>query len=135
MRVVGLMALIAGHPAGMLDGRHLGEASWLGRVFFVAAPAEVGDVRQLRNVRRGIVRVLRQRSMTRFARYVSVLAGGTRLGFVVMAKNARVLPGERDGPLPGHGQRTRAIVAVLSESLGDNRAAYHQKYGQASQQN
>jgi len=135
MRVVRLMALIAGHAAGMLGRSHLGEASWLGRVLFVATPAEVGDVRQLGNVRRGIVRVLRQGSVTRFARYVSVLAGCARLGFVVMAENAGVLPGECDGPLPDHGKRSRTIMTVLSKSLGDNRATYHQKYGQASQQN
>jgi hypothetical protein len=135
MRVVGLMALVAGHAAGMLGGNDLGKASWLGRVFFVATPAEVGNVGQLRNVRRGIVGMLRQGAMTGFARYVSVLAGCARFGLVVMAENASVLPRVSDGPLPDQPKRTGAIVAVLSKSLGDNRATHHQKYGQAGQQN
>jgi hypothetical protein len=73
--------------------------------------------------------------MTGFARYVSVFAGGARFGLVIMAKNAGVLPGVRDGPLPDQRKRTRAIVAVLSKSFGDNRAAHHQKCGRAGQQN
>jgi len=87
------MALIAGHASGMLDGRYLGEGSWLGRVSFVAAPAEVGDVGQLRNVCRGVVGVLRQGPMTRFARYVSVSSGRACGGFGVMADDAGGLPG------------------------------------------
>jgi hypothetical protein len=129
MRVVRLMALVAGHAAGMLGGHHLGKAWWLGRVFFVAAPAKVGDVGQLRNVRRGIVGVLCQGPMTGFARYVSVFAGGSRFGFVIMADDAGVLAGVSDGPLPDQRKRTGAIVAVLSKIFGDNRAAHHQKYG------
>jgi hypothetical protein len=101
----------------------------------VATPAEVGDVGQLRNVRRGIVGVLRQWPVTGFARHVSVFAGCTRFGLVVMAENAGVLPRVRDGMLPDQAQRTRAVVAVLSKSFGDNRAAYHQKYNQTGQQN
>ena len=118
------MALVAGHAAGMLGGHHLGKGWWLGRVFFVATPAEVGDVGQLRNVRRGIVGVLRQGPMTGFARYVGVFAGGARCGFVIMADDAGVLAGVSDGPLPDQRKRTGAIVAVLSKSFGDNRAAH-----------
>jgi hypothetical protein len=83
----------------------------------------------LRNVRRGIVGVLRQGPMTGFARYVGVFAGGARCGFVIMADDAGVLAGVSDGPLPDQRKRTGAIVAVLSKSFGDNRAAHHQKYG------
>jgi hypothetical protein len=129
------MALIADHAAGMLGGGHLGKGSWLGRVFFVAAPAEAGDVGQLRNVRRGIVGMLRQSAMTGFARYVSVLAGCARFGLVIMAEHAGVLPRVSDGPLPDQGERTGAIVTILSKRFGDNRAAHHQKNGKTGQQN
>jgi len=129
------MALVAGHATGMFGGHHLGEGAWLGRVFFVAAPAEVGDVGQLRNVRRGIVGVLCQGPMTGFARYVSVFAGGACFGFVIMAEYAGVLPGVSDGVLADQRKRTGTIVAVLSEGFGDNRAAHYQKDSQASQQN
>ena len=131
MRVVGLMALVAGHASGMLGGDHLGKVSWLGRVFFVATPAEVGDVGQLRNVCRGIVGVLRQGPMTGLARYVSVFARCPCFGFVIMAENTGVLPGVCDGVLPDQRKGTRAVVAVLPKSFGDNRAAYHQKHRQA----
>ncbi|MGA2273902.1 MAG: hypothetical protein ABSH00_10130 [Bryobacteraceae bacterium] len=129
------MALVAGHAAGMLGGNNLGEVSWLGRVFFVAKPAEVGDVGQFWHVRRGIVRVQRQGSMAGFAGYVSVLAGCPRFAFVTMAENAGVLPGVNDGPLPDQGKRAGPIMAVLSKSFGNNRAAHRQKDGQTGQQN
>jgi len=129
------MALIAGHAAGMLGGNHLGEVARLGRVLFVAAPAEVGDVGQLRNVRRRIVCVLRQGPMTGFAGYVSVFAGGAGCAFVNVADNAGSLPGVSDGMLPDQGKRAGAIVAVLSKRFGDNRAAHHQKCGHTGQQN
>ena len=132
---MGLMALIAGHAAGMVGGNHLGEVARLGRVLFVAAPAEVGDVGQLRNVRRRIVGVLRQWPMTGFAGYVSVFAGSAGCGLVNMADNAGSLPGVGDGMLPDQGKRAGAIVAVLSKGLGDNSAAHHQEDRHAGQQN
>jgi len=135
MRVVGLMALVAEHAAGMLGGHHLGEAAWLGCVFLVAAPAEIGDVGQLRYVRRRIVGVLRQRPVTGFACHVSVLAGCTCFGLIIVAKNTGVLPRVRDGMLPDQCKRTRTKVAVLPKGFGDNRAAHHQEYRQTGQQN
>ena len=135
MRVVGLVALIADHAAGMLDGCHLGKAARLGGVLFVTAPAEVGDIGQLRNVRRGVVRVELERAMARFARYMRMLAGCARSGFGIVAYHAGGLARVCDWPLADQSQRTGAIVAILSEGLGDNRAAHHQEYGQAGQQN
>jgi hypothetical protein len=135
MGAVRLMALIADHAAGMLGCNHLREGPRLGSVLFVAAPAEIGDVGQLGNVPRRVVRMLCQRAMARFAGDVSVLAGCPRLGFGIMTDNAGILPCVRDGPLPHHGQGAGTIVAVLSKGFGDDRAAQYQKGGQASQQN
>ncbi len=125
------MALVAGHAAGMLGGDHLGKVSWLGGVLFMATPAEVGDVGQLRNVGRGIVGVLRQGSMAGLAGDMGMFARGACFGFVVMAEYAGVLPGVGDGVLANQRKRARAVVAVLAKSFGDNRAAYHQKHRQA----
>ena len=92
-----LVAGVAGRAAGVLGGGYLRKALRLGGVLFVAAAAEVGDIGQFGNVRRGIVGVLRQRAMARFAGDVGVFAGGASLGFVVVAHHAGVLPGVGDG--------------------------------------
>jgi hypothetical protein len=112
----------------MLGRNHLRKGVWLGRVFFVTAPAEAGNVGQLRNMRGWVVSVLRQGPVTGFACYVSVLASGARLGFAIMADNAGVLPSVGNLPLANQVKRAGTIVAVLAESLGDDLAAHHQKY-------
>ena len=55
---MGLVAGIADHAAGVLDGGHLREVLGFGGVLLMAAAAEVGDFGQFRNVRRGVVRML-----------------------------------------------------------------------------
>ena len=127
MRIVRLMALVADHASGMLGGCHLGKVPRFGCILFVATPAEIRDVRQLGNVRRGVVGVFRQWAMARFARDVSMLAGCARLRFTIVAENAGVLAGIRDGPLADHSERPRAIVAILPEGFRHNRAAHREE--------
>ena len=74
-------------------------------------------------MRPGIVGVVRQRPMARFARYVGMFTGGTLLAFVVVTKNAGVLSGECDRMLPDQVERAGTVVSILSESFGDDRAA------------
>ncbi len=130
---MGLVAVVASHAARMLDGCHLREAFRLGRVLLMAAAAQVSDVRQFRNMCRGIVRVLRLRTMARFAGYVGVLAAGSGLTFVLVAQNAGILPGERYGVLAYQVERARPVVAKLTESFGDDSASDEEENRQNGQ--
>jgi len=71
----------------------------------------------------GIVGVVRQRSVARFASYVRVFTGGPFFGFVIVTKNAGVLSGECDRMLPDQVERAGTVMSILSESLGDDGAA------------
>ena len=115
-----LMARIASHAARVLGGDHLWKPCGLGRIFFVAPAAEVGDVGQLGDVGGGIFGVLRQRTVASFAGDVRVLAGGAGFGLVIVAQDALVLARVSDGALVDFIQRGGSIVAVLAEGLGDN---------------
>src|ERR1035438_4288271 len=137
MRVVGLMARVTKRAAGMLRGDHLRKVLGLGGVLFVAAPAEIGNIGQGRLMRRRVVGVGmgRLRTVARFAGDMGVLAGGARLGLLVVAHHAGVLAGERDGVLADDVERRCVIVTVLAESLRDQRGADQQKGGESNDQN
>jgi len=132
---MGLVAAVTQHAAGMFDGRHLGEFRGLGRVLFVAAAAQVGDVGQLRNVRNRVLGMLRQRAVASFAGHVGMLAGGAGFAFILMAHQAGVLPGERDGMLADHGQGAGPIMPILAEGFGDDGATDYQKEREPGKQN
>src|ERR1017187_6303157 len=129
-----LMALVAGHAAGVLDGDHLRKSLGLRRVLLVAPDAERGHRGQLRNVRARVVGVFCQWSVTGLAGHVSVFAAGADLAFLVVAQYAGALPGVGHGMLADGSQRARPEMAVLAESLGDHSAANHHKETQAGQQ-
>src|ERR1035438_3864667 len=93
VRVVRLMARIAGHAAGVFGGGHLREVGGLGGVLFVAPAAEVGDIGQLGDVGGGVGGMLGEGTMAGFAGDVGVLAGGAGFGLVIVAHDALVLAG------------------------------------------
>ena len=128
---MGLMAGITGHAAGVFGGRHLGEPLWLGRIFLMTASAQVGNLGQFGNMRRGIFGVLRQWTMAGFASYMGVFAGCSRFGLFVVAEDARILSRERYRMLPDGVQCPRPVVSVLSECFGDNCATDNQEEGEA----
>ncbi len=132
-----LMTGVAERAAGVFGRHYLGEASGFGRVFFVAAPAEVGHVRQLRLVRRRVVRqgVDRLRSMAGFAGDVCVLSRCARFGLVVVAHDALVLPGVGNGAGADPFQGGRVVVPVFAKGFRNERGADHQKDGESGQQN
>src|ERR1035441_1101366 len=74
MRVMGLMTGVTERAAGVLHGDHLRKILGLGGVFFVAPPAEVGDVGQGGLMRRRVVGV-----GVRRLRPVVLLTGKMRL--------------------------------------------------------
>jgi len=129
-----LMTGIAGDVAHMIGGDDLGETLGLGRIFLVAAAAKGGNVRQLGLDRTRIIGVLCLRTVASLAGHVGVPATGARFGFVVMTGHAGILAREGDWPLPDSIERTRAIVTILAESLGDYRLAHQQKHDDSGNQ-
>jgi hypothetical protein len=130
---VGLVAGIAQHTGRVLRGYDLRKSRGLGRILFMAAAAEIGDVRQFGHVGR-ILGVFGERSVAGFASDVGVLAGGADLGLVVVAHHAGVLPGISDRTGTDQLQRAGAGVAVLAEALGDYRGADYQKSAERAEE-
>src|ERR1035438_2383483 len=112
MRIVRLVAGIAGDAAVVFGGHHLRKALGFGGIFFVTAPAEVGHLGQLGNVGAGIVGMLGQGSMAGFAGDVGMFAGGAELGLFVVAQHAGILPGVADGAGADQVERRRPVMAV-----------------------
>jgi len=113
----------------MLGGDHLRKSCGFGGVFFVTAPAEVGDIGKLGLEGAGIVcaRMLGLGTMAGFASDVGVLAGSTGLGLIVMTHDAGILPGVADGMGADQVERARPVVAVLAEILRDDGGPNDQK--------
>jgi len=132
--IVGLMAVVAGHAAGVRGCYHLRKVLRFGGVLLVAAAAQVSDLGQFRNVRRGVVGMLRQWAVAGFAGYMGVFAGGSGFAFFVVTKHTGVLPCEGYRMLADQVERARPVMAILSESLGDNGATDDEKDCQSGQQ-
>jgi len=94
---------------------HLVEALGLGGILFMAAPAKVGDIGQLRYISGGIVSVLGQCSMTRFAGDIGMLAAAMHLALLIVALEALLMPGIGDGTSADRFEGTRPIVSVFPE--------------------
>jgi len=100
----------------------------------MAAAAQVGDIGQFGNVRRRVIRVLRQCAVARFTGHVGVFACGSGLGLVIVTHDAGILPGEGYGVLANQVEGARPVVTILPESLGNDSAADDQKERQSGQQ-
>ena len=104
--IVRLMAVVAGHAAGVFGGRPPGESSWAWPRPVHGSGGTGWRRREFGNVRDGVVGVLRQRTVARFAGYVGVFAGGPGFGFLIVAQHAGILPGEGYGMLADQVERT-----------------------------
>ena len=107
----------------MLVGVDLGEGGRPRDVLLVAHPAEVLHVRQGRLRAARILGVRGERAVTRLAPDVLVLVSGAAFRDVRMAFLARRAPREGDRPRRVVGQRARAVVPVLTETLRDHDGA------------
>ena len=81
-----LVTRVAKHSLRVCDGIDLGKRFWLGSVFFMAAPAEVGDSGELGHIGNGVVSVLGQGAVTGLASNTSMLSPTMRLGFFIVAR-------------------------------------------------
>ena len=112
-----LVAGIAGHAAGVRYGGHLREVLGFGGVFLVAAAAKVGHLGQFGSDGARVVGVFGQWTMAGFASDVGMFAGGAKLGLVVVAHDAGILPGVVDGVGADQVEGARTVVAVFAEVL------------------
>lgn len=113
-----LVANVAKHAIRVRHGNHLREACRFSRIFFVAAPAEIGNVGQFGHIGYGIIRVFGQWPVTSLAPHVRVLSAGMRLGFINvagLALAAASIPNRAGGD---HVERPRAVVPILAKVLG-----------------
>ena len=122
-----LVAGFAGNAAGVLVGVDLREVFGFGGAGSVALDAEDGGVQLGRGDRR-IVGVVGQRTVAGFAIDVGVLAGLLGVEDVRVAGLAALVAGEVDGLGCDLGYGCAAIVAILSERLGDDEVANHEKH-------
>jgi hypothetical protein len=111
----------------MLRRGYLRKVPGLGGIFFMTAPAKIGDIRQLRDVSRGVFGMLCQRTVAGLTSDMGVFARGANLGLVVMAHYTGVLPGIGDRVLANQIERPGAVVAVLAKGFGHHRVAYDEK--------
>ena len=97
--------------------------------------AEGGHVGQCGLEGRGVVGLAcAWRAVAGFAGHVGVFAAGADFALVLVAHDAGVLAGVRDGLLADGLERPGAVVAVLAEVLGHDRAANHQKDADSGQE-
>jgi hypothetical protein len=128
------MATVTEHAAGVLGGGDLGEAGGLGGVLLVAAAAEIGDVGEDGLDGAGIVGVLSEGSVTRFAGDMGVAAGGADLGLIVVAEDARILAGEGDWFGADGVEGAGPVVAVFAETLRHNGGADDHKEAEGGEE-
>ena len=118
----------------MRDRIYLGKALGLGSVFFMAAPAEVGDIGQLGHVGNGIVSVFGQGSVAGFATNTRVLTPVVGLGLFLVAGDALASAGIGHGEGADHVEGARPVVSVFPEVLGHHGGAENQENSHSRQQ-
>jgi len=122
VRVVGLMAGVAEHAAGVFRRMDLWEALRFGGVLFVAAAAETGHIGEF-GLERGRVIGLGMsglRTVAGFARHVGVTPGSADLGLIFVTEDAGVLAGVGDGTRADQVEGGGPVVAVFAEAFRDD---------------
>jgi hypothetical protein len=133
--IVRLMAVLAGHRAGVLGGYHLWKVPGLGRVLLVAAPAQIRHLGQFGDIGSWVTGMLRQGTVTRLARNVCVFSRSARFALILVAEQAGLLPGVGNGPLPDHLEGAWPVVAVFAEVLWNDGAADDEEDPDPGQEN
>src|SRR5579871_493355 len=114
-----LVALIAGHAAGMLRRNHLWEVLGFGGILLVAARTQDLHIGQRRLRGNGVIgmRVFGLRPVAGLAGDMGMFAGGALFGFLVMAQDAFGLAGKRQRLLAIDEQSGGPEMAVLAEGF------------------
>jgi len=127
---MGLMAGIAGDPAGVIRSYDLRESPWLSAVGFMAAGADDGRVQLWRSHRRRIVGMLGQASMASLAGNHHMLALLLLLDDVGMASFAGIVSGKSNGMGCRLCDSSAAVVAVLPKATRHHRNSQNEEYCQ-----
>jgi hypothetical protein len=130
---VRLVTRVAKHSLRVRDGIDLGKPFRLGGVFFVAPPAEIGDVGKLGDVAAFSLHMFGLRAMAGFASYTRMFARLMGLGFGIVAEGALVVPSIGNRRCGNHVQRTRPVVPIFAKVFGDHGGANDEEDNQSSQ--
>jgi hypothetical protein len=122
-----LVTSVAKHALGVRDRLYLGEAGGLGSVFFVAAAAKVGYVRQLGHIGDGVVRMFGQGAVTGLATNSRMLPPAMHLGFIYVASSTLTSAGVGNGQSANHVKRARPVVSVFPKVFGHHGSADKQE--------
>jgi len=128
------MASITEHTLRMRNCFYLGKIPGLGGILFVAAPAQIRDIGQLRHVRNRVFRMLGQRAMAGFATNSGMLSTVMHFGLLVMTHGALTVAGISNGARRYHIERSGAVVSVLPKALGHHGSADYQEKNHSGQQ-
>ena len=129
-----LVTSVTKHALGVRNGFYLGKTFGLGRVFFVAAPAQVGDVGQLGHIGDRVIRMFGQRSVTGLATNSRVLSAAMHLGFILVAGGALASAGIGNWERGNGVERTRRVMSVFPKVLGHHGGAENQENTHCRQQ-
>lgn len=119
----------------MFGGHDLWKVLRLGGVFLMAAPAEIGHIRELGSDRGRIAGVLGQRTVASLARHMRMLPGRPRLGLIVVAHHASLLTGVTDRARAHEIERPRPVMAIFAEVFGDDGGPQDQKKAHGGDEN
>jgi len=131
---VRLVTSVANHALGVRYGIHLGKGFRLGSVFFMAAPAEVGDIGQFGHVGDGVVHMFGQGAVACLTMYTRMLTCVMHLGFLVVADRALASASIGNGERGDHVKRTRPVVSVFSKVFGYHNGPDNQEDNHSRQQ-
>ena len=127
------MAGVAGNASGMIGGDNLRESFWLGAVCLVAARADDGRIRKLGLRGRGIIGMPALCAVAGFARNVGVPVELLLADDVGVARFAGLVTGEGRGAGGDLSDGVAAVMTVLAEAFGNDRAAQDNEQQQRQQ--
>ncbi len=128
-----LMTSVAKHSLRVRNGIDLRKPFRFGSVLFMAAAAEVGDVRQLGNIAAFSLDMLGLGTVAGLAGHSRVLSRVMNFGFGLVAESALASARIDDRRGGNHVQSSRPVMSVFTEVLGNHGGANDQEDNQSSQ--
>ena len=122
-------------PPGVFLSVYLRKALGLGNIFGVTTNAKMGDVRLLRGQAGGVVGMLGERPMARFAVDVGMDAFRFGIGDIGMAALAGLVAGVSNGARRDFGDGVATVVAIAPETFRNEGAAKNQEQDHSQEEN
>ena len=118
-----LMTCVAKHSLRVRDGIHLRKPFRFGSVFFMAAAAEVGNVRQLGNISAFRLDMLGLGTVAGLAGHSRVFSRIMNFGFGIVAECTLASARIGDRRSGDHVQGSRPVMSVLTKVFGNHGGA------------